>query len=74
MAPRDPDISFNLSLARSHIRDEENSLVKRLLLYFTGGELAWFLAFWVWVFFLLLGAVILSDSLAGTTTVEKSEV
>ena len=52
--PRDGDIRYNLSLARSHVKDAEPSLQERFLLYFTPTELGWAALAFLWIFFLLL--------------------
>jgi hypothetical protein len=56
LAPRDADIQFNLSLARSHIKEDEGGLIRRIFLYFTGNELSVLLALLLWAFFGILGA------------------
>lgn len=40
LAPRDSDVRFNLSIARSHIKSEADSLFRRAATYFTENELA----------------------------------
>lgn len=55
LAPRDSDIQFNLSLARSHIREDENNLLRRILLHFTNNELSWVVLILFWFFFLAWG-------------------
>ncbi len=59
MAPRDSDIQFNLSLARSHIREDENNFIRKIFLTFTNNELSWIVLVVSWLFFLVLGGVIL---------------
>lgn len=59
LAPRDSDIQFNLSLARSHIKDEDNAFLKKVLSYATVNELGWASTFLVWVFFGVLSTSIL---------------
>jgi tetratricopeptide (TPR) repeat protein len=56
LSPREADIQFNLGLARSHIKDEDSGLLRKLFLYFTGDELSVLLALLIWVFFGVLGA------------------
>lgn len=58
-APRDADIQFNLSLAKSHLRDEKESVIQNTVFYFTNWELGWFVTFLMWVFFGLWGAKII---------------
>ena len=58
--PRDADIQFNLSLARSHIKNASEPLIQNLLSFFTTKELAWFLTFFIWGFFIVLGLVTLN--------------
>jgi len=54
--PRDPDIQFNLSLARSHIKDEDENIFRRIFMTFTGDELSCAMSFILWIFFGILGA------------------
>lgn len=54
-APRDADVSFNLSLARSHIKDTGMSIFRRAVLLFTPSELGAATAVLIWLFFGLLG-------------------
>ncbi len=56
LAPRDTDIQFNLSLARSHIKDEDSGVLRRIFLYFTGNELSVLVSMLIWIFFGVLGA------------------
>ena len=62
LAPRDPDIAFNLSLARSHIKDAEDPFYRTLFLYFTTSELGVALTILSWIFFGLLGLAYLGPS------------
>ncbi len=55
LAPRDPDILFNLSLARSHLKDEEADVFQKIIFYFTDKELAFFTLLLCWIFFVVLG-------------------
>lgn len=59
MDPRDPDIQFNLSLAQSHLKDEEPSWLENLIFFFTERELGWVVMALVWIFFGLLGSLLL---------------
>jgi hypothetical protein len=56
LSPRDSDVQFNLSLARSHIKDEGGNYFQKIFLYFTGNEIAWLLSLLIWIFFGFLGA------------------
>src|SRR5262245_42319698 len=55
LAPRDSDVQFNLSLARSHIKSEGDSILRRAATYFTENELSISTAALSAVFFLLIG-------------------
>jgi tetratricopeptide (TPR) repeat protein len=66
LAPRDPDIAFNLSLARSHIKDDGDSIFQQVFLSFTITELGWALTMLSWLFFGFLGAGILGWTKAQT--------
>lgn len=59
LAPRDSDIDFNMSLARSHVKHTKSSWVEKLIFFFTAGELALALGLMVWIFFVLVGFNIL---------------
>jgi len=59
LAPRDSDIDYNLSLARSHLKDEKPGLVERAILLLGNSELGILTIFLVWIFFGLLGLKIL---------------
>lgn len=59
LAPRDSDIQFNLSLARSHIKNEDSNFIRKIVLYATNNELSWVLLVLVWIFFGTLGGSIL---------------
>jgi hypothetical protein len=59
LSPRDSDIRFNLSIARSHIRDEEKNWAQQIVLHFTNNELSWIVLVLSWVFFVVLGGVAL---------------
>lgn len=56
LAPRDSDIAFNLSLAKSHIKEEEGNLLRRIFLTFSENELSVALTLLLWLFFGILGA------------------
>ncbi|MCB4757175.1 MAG: tetratricopeptide repeat protein [Elusimicrobia bacterium] len=57
--PRDPDIQFNLSLSKNHLKDEKENIFERLIQFFNAFELGLiFSALW-WPFFILLGTRIL---------------
>lgn len=60
MSPRDADISFNLALARSHLRDEKPGVLQKIVFYFTDLELAVATAMFSFIFFSLWGGVLLS--------------
>jgi hypothetical protein len=59
LSPRDADTQFNLSLARSHIRDEKDNLLRKIILTFTATELSWASLIFIWLFFSVLSGVIL---------------
>ena len=56
LKPRDADIRFNRTLARSHIKDEEGDLLRKIFMTFTGDELSAALTVLLWLFFGLIGA------------------
>ncbi|MCB4755797.1 MAG: tetratricopeptide repeat protein [Elusimicrobia bacterium] len=66
LSPRDTDITFNLALARSHLKDEKESLLENVILYLTGHELCIGLTILLWVFFILLGLIKLEKVQGGT--------
>lgn len=55
LSPRDSDIAFNLSLARSHIKEQQDHWTERILMIFTNNELGWSCTVLSWVFFFVLG-------------------
>jgi len=57
LSPRDNDINFNLSLARSHLKDEESSIPEKIILFANANELAVVLMISLWIFFGLLGLI-----------------
>ena len=59
LSPRDADIQFNLSLAKSHIKDENTNILRKIVLYITANELGSAVMLLVWIFFGTLGASIL---------------
>ena len=65
-APRDADTQFNLSLARSHIKNDQTDYVREVVLYFTGNELGATLLLLVWLFFIAGGCVLLGFMRLGT--------
>ncbi len=71
LAPRDADIQFNLSLATSHIKDNEKDFLQRIFMTFTMNELSIALALLLWLFFGIVGARTLgwitSESWPGVT-------
>jgi hypothetical protein len=58
-APRDSDARFNLSLARSHIKNDQPDYLRAVVEYFTGNELGAALLLLVWFFFVLGGCALL---------------
>jgi tetratricopeptide (TPR) repeat protein len=67
-APRDADVQFNLSLARSHIKNEQPDYLREIALYFTGNELGAALLLLTWLFFIVGGCVLLGVLRNGTGT------
>ena len=59
LAPRDSDVRFNLSLARSHIKSEGEGILDRALTYFTEDELSISTAALSGLFFVLIGLLTL---------------
>jgi len=59
LSPRDNDIEFNLTLARSHIKDEGENWAHRLVFFFSEKELGWSLTVLGWIFFFLVAGRIL---------------
>ncbi len=58
LAPRDEDIRFNLSLARSSLKDEEGLLWETLDRVLTPTELPWVVAGLIWLLFGLSGTAL----------------
>lgn len=65
-APRDADITFNLDLSRSHLKDGGDNPLQRAALYFTSSELGWSFTVLTVLFFGLLGATFLGKLRADT--------
>lgn len=59
LSPRDSDIQFNLTLARSHIKEFDSNILHKILFTFTDNELGGLTLFLTWVFFGLLGFTIM---------------
>jgi len=59
MAPRDGDIKFNLQLAKSHIKKVDEPVLEKIINTFTLNELGIFISVWSWVFFGVLGFLVL---------------
>jgi len=59
LAPRDSDVRFNLALARSHIKLENEGVLSRAVTYFDQNELAVSTAAFSAIFFLLVGLLTL---------------
>jgi len=59
MAPRDADIKFNLQLAKSHIKKVEEPVFEKIINTFTIDELGIFISVCTWVFFGVLGFLVL---------------
>jgi tetratricopeptide (TPR) repeat protein len=59
-SPRDTDIDFNLSLARSHLKDTQSDWVRKLASYFNPNELTLIVSILMWIFLLLFGAMTLN--------------
>ena len=59
LAPRDADVQFNLSLARSHIKDSDGVLLRSIVLYFTANEIGALLLIVSAFFFCTGGAVLI---------------
>lgn len=59
LSPRDSDVRFNLSLARSHIKSGEDTLLDRALTYFTENELSLSTTALSTFFFVLIGLLML---------------
>lgn len=57
ISPRDADIQFNLSLARSHLKDQSSAWLKSFIFYLTGNELAVIVSLFLWSFLLLFSAM-----------------
>jgi Tetratricopeptide repeat/Bacterial SH3 domain len=56
LSPRDADIKYNLTLAKSHIKDEKPNILENIVFFFSLSELGWTLTLLIWAFFILLGA------------------
>jgi hypothetical protein len=56
LAPRDTDIAFNLTLAKSHLKDNEDTWIEKGLGFFTPNELGTAAMIFLWIFFGLVGA------------------
>lgn len=54
LSPRDSDIDFNLSLARSHLKDAQRPVWERILFFFSDKELGFFVLAMIWATFGLL--------------------
>lgn len=59
IAPRDGDIAYNLSLATSHLKGSQSSLLEQIAFYITGRELAIGITFLWWLFFVVAFLVII---------------
>lgn len=59
LAPRDADVSFNLTLAKSHLKDSDDSWLEKGLGVFTPDELGYTSMLFLWIFFGLLGVVVM---------------
>jgi len=57
--PRDSDIQFNLRLASNHLKDERESILNRMTLFLSAGELGVLFSLVWWAFFILLGCLVL---------------
>ncbi len=59
LMPRDQDVQFNLSLARSHLKDFEMMWARKFIYYISVNELAGIVTLLLWGFLLLFGAMAL---------------
>jgi len=54
-SPRDADVNFNLSLVRSHIKEEQDSIFSKVIQTLKPDELCWLVALLIWIFFMIFG-------------------
>jgi len=58
LAPRDSDITFNLSIAQSHIKNIRGPFLEKIVFYVTNKELGWIVTALTWIFFIFLSLVL----------------
>ncbi|MFN0117262.1 MAG: tetratricopeptide repeat protein [Elusimicrobiota bacterium] len=57
--PRDSDIQYNLRLSKAHLKDNSDSILRKVFFTFTVRETGFLMTLFIWLFFILLGSVFL---------------